>query len=289
MQRITATFFSALLLGYAGYATANGFQYGFSLQQNSVSTDTYNYSVSAISGYYYLQEVKTNGIPIGEAAFLNRVPRLDGGIELSDLTSNVYYNEDSIGYEAAYTHASPASPMTWLISLKTRNTDYSNSSGSTVGDMAYLKYRLGVGWFVANNTHLQAIYSREDYTATGVTASYDYGNTYDLSAKHVILLGRGSALVLNAGYAFTDYSTNTGKNIVSGGFDYYPRLDLSIGGDFDVTSGDLTSSNGSDLLLRAISYPSRNLALGIEYRKFTPDDATAEVVEETRLITDFRY
>lgn len=282
-------FVIVLGLGLAGNVVLADYQSGFSLRQNNVHTDAYDYSVSGLSGFYYLERIRTRGVPQGEAAFLQRVPRIDASLETSSYTSDINDDRESDSYSLAYSHVSHASPLTYSVEWLNSDTTYTSNLGPATGDVNYRSYELSVGYFLGRTTHVDVSYQREDFTVDNVIVEYSYSDTYGLSGKHVFLINHESALSLTGNYSITQYSTDQSSDIVGVGFDYYINRNFSLGGDFEVTGGDRKAFNGTSMVLRAISFVSPRVSIGVEYIKFTAEDVTGEDLEETRLVSDVRF
>lgn len=71
-------FVITLALSQSVFAASGDYQSGFSLRQNNISTTEYDYSITAVSGFYYLERIKPKGYLWGRRHICNALHELTG-------------------------------------------------------------------------------------------------------------------------------------------------------------------------------------------------------------------
>ncbi len=233
-------------------AAADSFENEVGLGYSRIRGSTYSIQGYVLTATRFLSPVDADSGPLGEAAFLARVPALSMNLAYVSTDGDDYSGQATqwqYGFEAEF--ASKQTPVTaWLgahrINDKSTslnagiNHDYEGSSGPT---SAYRQktnvniFQGGVGAYLTDRSRLGVEYTRFKPDSSDVVAAH----AWELSGEHLVIISDNQS--------------------------------LSIGADVQRTVDDTASSTSRTLTAALEYYFTRSTSVGVRIRKWTNDDA----------------
>ncbi len=234
-------------------AVADSFENEVGLGYSGIHGSAYSIQGYVLTATRFLSPVDTDSGPLGEAAFLARIPALSMNLAYVSTDGDNYSGQATqwrYGFEAAF--VSKQTPVTaWLgahrINNKSTsldpgvNSDYEGSSGPPG---AYRQtananiFQGGVGAYLTDRSHLGVEYTRFKPDASNEVAAHAWG----LSGKHLAIISDTQS--------------------------------LGIGADVQRKVDDTAFSLTSQTLTAALEYFfTRSTSVGVRIKKSTNDDA----------------
>jgi len=194
----------------------------------------------AVFASWHLDPVKTDGIPLDEATFLNRNSSV--GIVLGKaMTDRASGDYDQSSNEVSLSYGSPEHPWVFQGGYGTSVVDF-----DTGGKIDSRNWNLSAGYYLSRGLAMQAFYSRDDDSYSGSNGKA-YNTSYGIGARWVNLLTSQTAMSIGAELSL-DHSkdvfdaTSDGQNIALYGSYYFtPFISAGLsyaqhdedGSDFD--------------------------------------------------------
>lgn len=207
------------------------------LHYSTSSNDPDDSTGDIIFASWYLDPVKTGGVPLAEAAFFNRVSSANifAYRTARDSAPNGYENR---GYSVGLSYGSPEHP--WIIGggYGAYNIDFESG-----GEIQSKNWSVNAGYYLSEGLALMAFYSRNDdsYPESNLKA---HDINYGIGGKWVNLLTAGTAVSIAADLSFDRFESSSGS-----------------------------SSNGQGFSILGSYYFTPSISAGLSYRQQTDDDS----------------
>lgn len=255
--------------------------------------DDYEGRLCGVTAKIHFTKVTTEGHPLAEADFLERVGSVEvfvGGGESESDTSESEGTDFSIVGNFMF----PSLPVAFygLLAKSSYERDYDPPFTAWNHDMERDSLGIGVGWFIQDGLEVELNYlkSETDYGSPfNETSDDDFFAVY---AKFVNKLGGGRAFNLE-GYAMLnryDNQTDDGTNreIMVGG-DYYFNPRLSLGGSLSRNIGDDEFSEGDEVTVDFNAFITPIFALGVETGRFEAANSVGDDAETLDFYVKVRF
>lgn len=268
---------AALLLFFTSAQAQESYQFeGLAVYHANEDDADIEVKVTGIGGIFHFSPVNTSGHPLAEAAFMERVGKVEVQAGIGEIENDTGLDGDITRIVANVEYMRANSPI-FIEALVDRMTVELNSPAD--GDMVTDSYGLGGGWFIEDGLRVGVAYMHEeadvDITAPMVldrTTDYD---TFSINGKYLKELGGGKAFNAEASINIVEYDdeiADGANRVISLAGDYYFNTKLSLGAGIAVNSGDDESEEGDSLELRFNNFFTPCFYIDINYEKFTADD-----------------
>lgn len=157
-----------------------------------------------VTGKIHFQKVNTEGHPLNEADFLERIGSVEVFLGGGDSDSDTSESE-GLDFMAVANFRFPSSPVAFylLLAKSSYETDYDPPFSSFDHDRDSDNYGAGVGWFIQDNLEVELNYLKsETDLGSPINETYE-SDIVAVSAKYVAKLGGEKALNLE-GIAMLD-------------------------------------------------------------------------------------
>ena len=237
--------------------------------------DDFELKFYGVGGAVYLTEVPTNGHPLAEAAFLERIGLIGAFVEKIKLEADPILKADGLSFTVFATYSKPELPIVLHARLGKASFDYDSPLD---GDFEFDTYVFGIGNYFAHGFLVGLEYghtkSNQDIPVLSVNETRKRDN-FEGFVKIVRETGVDTAYNIEGGLRISqfDFPSENGSNtILTIGGDYYFNPGLSLGGGFDINSGDDRSDEGFTLEVDLIAFLNPSLSVDFGYGKFFSDN-----------------
>jgi len=240
----------------------------------------------AFRGYFV--PVTTQGIPLDEAAFLDRAGNVSIVYSDNKFDGSFELTTDLWGINATLAKQS----IPWMLSLSYFNEDGKTTDPINI-DVTSETFDLGVGYFVEDGLLIVGQYEQTDTKISSAFTDNDLERTtYGVGVKWLHLLSAQTALNLEANVERirnkNASKTDDGQNISISG-DYYFTPEASAGLWYSKLTHDDKSREGSLLGITAKYFVKPQFSVGVDVGWFDAESAGDENDERWSLSLAYRF
>jgi hypothetical protein len=272
-------------------AAAEGdYQSAVVLGQYTDSDRDSDYTANSLGYYYYLYEVKPDGVPLAEAEYLKRVSSINVNYIETESSSPVYLDTKGQRYSLSFDSRNPESDFTYHINYYNNDTDYFNSSDARVGSINYQRYRVDVGYYVAQNTNVSFGYTKYKKKSDVFSLTYTSSDRYTISAKHMILNGDSTAWKFYAYITRVSYANSENNRSQGMYMNYYISPRYNFGGGIEISGGSNEFNNGIYEEINGSAFFTPTFFVGFAMAKFKADNTAVRNDDDIMSISaGFRF
>jgi len=204
-------------------------------QDNNDTTSTSDY----LSAQWYFNPIRTHGVPLAEAAFLNRSSSISALFSKNRQSSRFFSSSSHLELISA-TYANPEYPITISVKYLTLRFHPDNLNGSQSEE-----WGLGIGYYLRKGLSLSANYSRRDASSSMSCCDfYQIERSFRIKWVNLLSAQTSTAFVVNFSRAHNKNGSDTltQRDILYLSGNYYFTQMASVGleyfrqteDDFDV-------------------------------------------------------
>ncbi len=222
---------------------------------------------------HYFRPVSTEGKPLNEAAFLDRVGGVEAVLADAEYTGSFDADIDAFGIEATLARKD----IPWVLELSYIQQDVKYTAPANA-DLDYEGYQLAVGYFIKNGLLVSGLYGRADGNLSGAAVNDIKETNYGLEVNWVQLLSLQTAFKLEASVERDrikdDFGTDNGQQmLVSGTYYFTPAAGAGL--SFSKRTHDIKSREGVFIGIEAQLFVTPQFSIEADVGQFDADSSVS--------------